>query len=367
MRSFRGNGRMVEPRHSADDARSGTAGSSPRNLVFISDGTLSSLRAGTETNAGMLYRLLTETGRNPYQQYDYDPGVQGSGLRKWFNAATGMGINLTICQGYGFLASRYRPGDRIYLFGYSRGAYAVRSLAGMIGSVGLLRQEHATERNIKRAFRLYELNGEMVRSQARADFIGQKCHDHVPVELVGVWDTVRTLGLPYPVLSRMAQMATEFHDHALGDHIRHGYHALAIDEDRTAFAPILWQRSPHWQGRLEQTWFAGVHGDVGGNIGDHTAARPAANIPLNWMLRRAEQHGLILPEGWEGRFPEDPAAPQIGNRTGMARMFIFRRRRAAGGGDGEVIHLSIRARMAALPGYRPIGKIDVGERWGDGQ
>jgi uncharacterized protein (DUF2235 family) len=358
---------MGAARHSGDDARNGAAGSSPRNLVFISDGTLSSLTPGMESNAGLLYRLLTEAGRNPHQRFDYDPGVQGSGLRKWFNAVTGMGINLTICQGYSFLASRYRPGDRIYLFGYSRGAYAVRSLAGMIGSVGLLRQETATQRNIQRAFRLYESNGDLNRSKARANFVGQNCHSQVPIEMVGVWDTVRTLGLPYPVLSRLAQMATEFHDHALGHHIRHGYHALAIDEDRIAFAPILWQRSEHWQGRLEQTWFAGAHGDVGGNIGDHAAARPAANIPLNWMLRRAERHGLILPEGWEARFPENPAAPQIGNRAGMARLFLFRRPRATGSGDGEVVHLSIRDRIAALPGYRPRGKIDVAGHWGNGQ
>lgn len=358
---------MGSEREDEDSGANGPDGSNPRNLVFISDGTLSSLIPGMETNAGLLYRLLTETGRNPRQQFDYDPGVQGNGLRKWFNALTGMGINLAICQGYGFLASRYRPGDRIYLFGYSRGAYAVRSLAGMIGSVGLIRQEKATQRNIRRAFRLYELNGDVNRLRARADFVHQNCHEHVPVEMVGVWDTVRTLGLPYPVLSRMAQMATEFHDHALGDHIRHGYHALAIDEDRTAFAPILWQRSPNWQGRLEQTWFAGVHGDVGGNIGRHAAARLAANIPLKWMLRRAERHGLVLPEGWQARFPEDPAAPQIGNRTGMAALFIFRRPRTTGGGDGEVIHLSIRDRMAALPHYQPRGKIDVAGKWGNGR
>jgi uncharacterized protein (DUF2235 family) len=358
---------MDGARDNGNDTGNGAAASSPRNLVYISDGTLSSLKPGLETNAGLLYRLLTETGRNPRQQFDYDPGVQGTGLRKWVNAVTGMGINLAICQGYSFLASRYRPGDRIYLFGYSRGAYAVRSLGGMIGSVGLLRQEKATERNIRKAFRLYELNGDSHRSNARADFVGQNCHDHVPVEMVGVWDTVRTLGLPYPVLSKLAQMATEFHDHALGDHIRHGYQALAIDEDRSAFAPILWQRSEHWQGRLEQSWFAGVHGDVGGNIGNHTAARPLANIPLNWMLRRAEQHGLVLPEGWETRFPEDAAAPQIGNRTGMARFFLFRRPRATGGGDGEAIHLSIRDRMAALPGYRPRGKIGVAGKWANGQ
>jgi uncharacterized protein (DUF2235 family) len=326
-----------------------------RNLVFVSDGTLSTLDPGAETNAGLLYRLLDEIGPRPWQQFDYDPGVQGSGWAKWFNAITGMGINLAICQGYSFLASRYRPGDRIYLFGYSRGAYAVRSLAGMIGAVGLLKRDQATQRNIRRAFRLYERDGS---GAAKADFIARRCHGGIRIEMVGVWDTVKTLGLPYPVLSRLGQMATGFHDHALGPHIGHGYHALAIDEDRTAFTPILWQRSEHWEGRLEQAWFAGAHADIGGDTGGLARARPLTNIPLNWMLLRAARHGLVLPEGWEARFPEDPAAVLIGNRRGIARLFLWRRPRATGGGDGEAIHLSIRDRMAAVAGYQPVGSID---------
>lgn len=327
----------------------------PRNLVFISDGTLSTLEPGVETNAGLLLKLLREVGRRPFQNFGYDPGVQGQGFARWFNAATGMGINLSICGGYAFLASRYRPGDRIFLFGYSRGAYAVRSLAGMIGTVGLLRQDKATERNIRQAFRLYEANGTLRGSRVWAEFAGPRCHAEVPIEMLGVWDTVRALGLPYPVLSRLGQMATEFHDDALGPHIRHGYHALALDEDRTAFAPILWRRSPDWQGRLEQAWFPGAHGDVGGEVRGKPEARPLANIALNWMLRRSARCGLALPEDWEGRFAEDSAAPSLGSRSGIARLFLLRRPRLTGGADGETLHLSIRERMAALPGYRPAG------------
>jgi hypothetical protein len=155
-------------------------------------------------------------------------------------------------------------------------------------------------------------------------------------------------------------MATGFHDHSLGRHIRHGYHALAIDEDRGAYAPILWQRSQHWEGRLEQAWFPGTHGDVGGDIRKVAEARPLANIPLNWILRRAERHGLILPDGWQTRFPEDPAAPHVSNRRGAARLFLLRRPRVTGSGDGEIIHLSIRDRMAKLPGYHPVGRISGG-------
>ena len=331
----------------------------PRNLVFISDGTFSTLEPGRETNAGLLHKLLTEIGPTAGQQFSYDPGIQGAGFGRWINAVTGMGINLSICEGYAFLASRYRPGDRIFLFGYSRGAYAVRSLAGMIGAIGLLRHDRATHRNVRYAFRLYErtVRDSLKERMVREGFTRSHCHDHVPIEMLGVWDTVKALGLPYPILSRLGGLATEFHDHALGAHIRHGYHALAIDEDRTAFAPILWQRSADWQGRLEQAWFPGAHGDVGGDLRGRTEARPLANIPLVWMLRRAARRGLVLPEDWEARFPENAAAPSVGNRQGINRFFILRAPRVTGTGDGEVLDLSIRDRTERVPGYRPVGLI----------
>lgn len=331
-------------------ANFGPGAMNPRNLVYISDGTLSSDRPGEETNAGLLVRLLEEHGKRPTQKFAYDRGVQGIGLQRWINAATGQGVNLSILRGYGWLASRYRPGDRIYLFGYSRGGYAVRSLAGMIGQVGLLRAEEATERLIRLAFRYYE-----TRRPSPA-FTRRHCHAAVPIEMLGVWDTVKALGLPYPILTRLAPMATEFHDHALGAHIAHGYHALALDEDRTAYAPIKWEKSPNWHGRLEQAWFPGSHADVGGEVRVRPAARGLSNIPLNWMLRRAVWHGLTLPEGWQTRFPEDPSAPSVGSRHGIARAFLLRKPRQIGGGDGETIDLSLRQRQTAVRGYRQIAR-----------
>lgn len=322
----------------------------PRNLAFVSDGTLSSWDDGAETNAGRLAKLLREVGATRGQDWFYDRGIQGEGWRRWLHAATGEGINTSICRGYGWLASRYRHGDRIFLFGFSRGAYAVRSLAGMIGRIGLLRREHASERHVMQAFRLYQKHRLSRRDKL---FRQQHCDLDVPVEMLGVWDTVKALGLPYPALTYLHPAATEFHDHELAPHIRHGYHALAIDEDRRAYTPILWTRTPDWQGRLEQCWFSGAHADIGGEVRRLPEARGLSNIPLNWMLRRAERHGLTLPDGWGTRFPEDPAAPAHGNRRGPSRGFLIREPRVIGLGDGEVLHLSIRERQAAVSGYRP--------------
>jgi uncharacterized protein (DUF2235 family) len=331
--------------------------SAPRNLIFLCDGTLTLLTPGMESNLGLVMRLLNHLGERSDQTIHYDRGIQGSGWRRWVNAASGQGINISIRNGYGFLARNYRPGDRIYLLGYSRGAYAVRSLAGMIGTIGLLREPFSTDRHVNLAFRFYEVGSQ---SAARHHFSKHRCHTDVPIEMLGVWDTVKSLGLPYPVLNRLAPMATEFHDHELGAHIRHGYHALAIDEDRTSFEPILWEQSPDWQGRLEQTWFPGAHSDVGGQV-SHARYRPLSNLSLNWMLRRAEAHGIHLPDNWESWFPEDPAGPMMGSRAGTSGFYILRQPRRTGHSDGETIHLSIRDRMAALQGYRPKGQLTAAE------
>lgn len=320
----------------------GAPGRAPRNIAFVCDGTLSSSAPGERTNAGRLARLLREFGASTGQIARYDRGVQGRGWERWLNAATGRTIGLSIRAGYGFLASRYRPGDRIFLFGYSRGGYAVRSLAGMIGRVGLLRAEAATERRITEAYRLYESDAAPERL---ARFRELYCHPHTPIEMLGVWDTVRALGLPFPGFSWFSPMAVDFHDHALGHHIRHGYHALAADETRLSYAPIKWERSEDWQGRLEQTWFPGDHADVGGEVRHRPEARGLSNIALNWMLRRAAAHGLALPEGWETRFPEDPGAPSSAGAGWLSRGFLIRAPRRTGGGDGESLHVSVQARM----------------------
>ncbi|MEM8792928.1 MAG: DUF2235 domain-containing protein [Pseudomonadota bacterium] len=327
-----------------------------RRLVYISDGTLSSIRQGEETNAGQLYRLMEEMGQRPSQLFDYDRGIQGRGWRKWVNAASGWGINRSILRGYAFLSTRWRPDAAIYLFGYSRGAYAVRSLAGMVGRMGLLRENHRGERKIRQAFELYE-GGEPADIDAFAE---EHCLLDIPIRMVGCWDTVRALGLPYPILTYLAPMATEFHDHQLGAHIEHGYHALAIDEDRRAFEPILWEKSPDWDGRLEQAWFPGAHGDIGGDMRSLPDSRQLSNLSLNWMLDRAVEHGLLLPDDWSQRFPEDAGGPMQGCRRGVARAFLFRRPRQPYGGDGTVLHLSISDRRRQLPGYRPRGMIDGG-------
>ena len=103
------------------------------------------------------------------------------------------------------------------------------------------------------------------------------------------------------------------------------------------FAPVLWQTNSHNRGRVQQMWFRGAHGDVGGQLGGFEAARPLANIPLVWMLGRAEACGLPLPMGWRARFPCDVNAPSVGTFRGWGKMFVRRRRRRVGQDPSEAI------------------------------
>jgi len=305
--------------------------------VIILDGTLSSLDPALIGNCGILFRLLQELGHKANRRLYYEPGMQWEGWVRGLAIVQGRGIAPQIQRAYGWLASGYREGDRIFLFGYSRGAYAVRSLAGVIDRVGLLKREQATERAVKLAWRHYE----QADKEAADDFAHRCCHAVAPIEMVGVWDTVKALGIRLPLLWMLARDRHGFHNHHLGASIRHGYHALALDESRVAFEPVLWDSTPGWKGAVEQVWFRGAHGDIGGQIGSFHAARPLANLPLVWMLERAEALGLMLPDGWKDRFPCDARAPLVGSYRSWGKAFLWRRLRPVGKDVSEKLHPSV--------------------------
>ncbi|SHI48105.1 Uncharacterized alpha/beta hydrolase domain [Palleronia salina] len=337
--SWLGRGRHLE--QTAPTARRG-----PVTHVVILDGTMSSLEPGRETNAGLTWKLLRELSPAADLSVRYEPGIQFTSWRQVRDVAEGRGLNRQIRRSYGWLASRYRPGDRIFLFGYSRGAYAVRSLAGVIDRIGLLRPEAATERNVHMAYRHYRT---IPDSHGAREFARLFCHAAVEVQMIGAWDTVKALGLRLPVVWRWSSMAHRFHNHALGPTTRSGFHALALNETREAYRPVMWRLDGAWDGDCEQVWFPGTHGDVGGQLDGVRAARPLANISLVWMLQKAEAQGLRLPEGWRARFGTDPQAPSIGLNRGWGRIFVARTPRVVGADRSERLHPSVLARGALGP------------------
>lgn len=302
---------------------------------------MSSLEEGFETNAGLTYRLATQTADDANMIVRYEAGIQMNTWRDARDVIEGRGINKQIKRVYGALASRYHPGDRIYLMGYSRGAYAVRSLAGFIDKVGLIKAQNATEQNITVAYRHYQTGPTLAPSQA---FRAAYCHDTTPIEFLGVWDTVAAVGLQFPVIWRFSSVFHAFHDLYPPRSAKFVYHALSAHESRGAYAPVMFETNPDMPDQhLQQMWFRGSHGDVGGQLSGYVPARKLSNTTLVWMLDKAEMAGLVLPKGWRSRYLADPYAPSVGSRRGWGKFFLMRRKRTIGTDPSELRHPSLDA------------------------
>lgn len=273
-----------------------------RNLVVCCDGTWNT---PTQKDRGLVVpsnvvkmsRAIDDSDPTRQRIY-YDTGVgTGKGVDKWFGGAFGVGLTDNIQQAYRWVADEYRDGDRLYLFGFSRGAYTVRSLAGLIGRCGL-----TPPGDVKAANAAYDLYREASDDRARARAAEFKARQReVPVYFLGVWDTVGSLGVPaltrYGLLrkgvrhvARGSKFAHGFHDEILGRAVVHAYQALAIDEERGPFAPSLWKVDGSPRENVEQVWFAGVHCNVGGGYVDAGLSDHA----LLWMAAKAMKAGLAL-------------------------------------------------------------------------
>ncbi len=305
-----------------------------RTHVILLDGTLSSLRPGQETSIGLIYRLLgpTTAKRSTY----YAPGLQWGDWRSNLRVITGQGLGHQIRQAYGALSMRYNDGDDIYIFGYSRGAFAARSLCGMIHEIGLLKPDAATARNIDLVWRLYQ-------AKRKSEFVTNSlCRKNVPIRFLGVFDTVSSLGVRIPILWKFLPNNYSFHSHHVLPNTHAAFHALALNETRLAYAPECWDLDKVPEGSIvEQVWFRGTHGDIGGHLGDDFSVRPLSNIPLSWMLEKASEQGLDLSTDWRDQFPIDPKAPSLGTWRGLGKFLIFRAKRRVALSDHEHIHPSV--------------------------
>ncbi len=305
--------------------------------VILLDGTMSSLTPGCETNIGLTFRLLQDLPPDSGVRLYYEPGIQWRGIHRAHEVMAGIGINRQIRRAYSWLAMGYKPGDRVILMGYSRGAYAIRSLAGLIDRMGLLRRDHLSQEMVEEIYTRYR---DAPNSAAARALSGRVCIRDVPIRFVGVYDTVRALGIRYPLVWRLLPLPHPYHTHTLGLHVQTARQALALDETRVAYAPVLWDTTaPDRAGRdVKQVWFKGSHGDIGGQLNGSAIARPRSNITLTWMLEEVAHVGLPLPSGWRGRFPTDPDAPSVGNLRGFGKLFWARRRRIVGTDPSETLH-----------------------------
>ena len=266
-----------------------------KRLIVCCDGTWQDAEAsGIKTNVGRLVDLIPLTGDDGIaQKVEYLAGVgTGSDFNRLVGGLAGVGLTQNVFNGYNALARDYDPGDEIYLFGFSRGAYTARAIAGMIGDMGLMENENALELVISNLLPARECFENGFRRWLRHNDISKHCtepvHKGVTVECIGVWDTVGALGIPTRIdaLDKIRAGIFEFHNTELGGHVKHAFHALAIDEKRRYFAPTLWTgEKPAGTQTVEQVWFPGVHSDIGGGYEEVGLA----DVTLRWMASRVEE------------------------------------------------------------------------------
>lgn len=288
-------------------------------------------------------RPLSTDGVHQISYYDKGIGTHW-GISRWIEGATGYGISTNIIDAYQFLCLNYVEGDQIYLFGFSRGAFTVQSLVGLISRIGILPKNNVFY--IPEAYEIY-------RSGANTQEFRRKNRSMLArIQFLGVFDTVGALGIPVGILNSLAESRHHFHDVRLNDIVDQAYHALAIDEQRKQFVPTLWQPDkPVSTDRMEQVWYAGVHSNIGGGY----EPDGLANIPLQSIKKRACDLGLDLDRAFLNHYQSNANGDMQNPRTGIYRLAKKLHRQIGLASNGnERVHSSVLARMKSKTvAYKP--------------
>ncbi len=277
-----------------------------KRLALFLDGTWNDPE--DNTNVSRL-KVLTADRDGVPQLVFYGEGVGNRASERLRGGALGKGLSRNVRTGYQWLIEHYEDGDQVFLFGFSRGAFTARTLAGMIARCGLLQpgaamsvpQAYARYRQGKEATPLHELewrqrDGEALSPDER---LWLESSRRIDIEFIGVWDTVGALGVPFGKIRGLSRSTFEFHNTYPSVLYKNMFHAVAIDEHRKAFDATLWTGfQPKGEDfdplkpdqTIEQRWFVGDHCDVGGG---HPSA-PLAQIPLAWLQTEAAARGLAF-------------------------------------------------------------------------
>lgn len=278
-----------------------------KRIIICADGTWNTPKTkkgeDASTNVWRMYELVKHRATDGTPQLKYyhaGVGTTGSKIDRIVDGASGRGLTANMKDCYDFLVRYYRPGDSVYLFGFSRGAYTARSLAGLIRNCGVVNVDKEKSKTLsrgdllKRAYALYrDRDPDTLPIASRAvQFRADYAHPDFHLACIGVWDTVGALGVPVEnalttPIRWFNESVAKFHDVTLSSYVDCAFHALALNERREAFKPTLWVQQPHAKAAgqlLEQVWFAGVHADIGG--GYSASERGLANVSLRWMVNR---------------------------------------------------------------------------------
>lgn len=273
-----------------------------KRLAIFLDGTFNAV--DDNTNVWRLKSVCAPRSEDGSDQFVY----YARGVNGFWGGTVGKGLDDLIKGGYEWLIDQYEPDDEVFIFGFSRGAYAARSLAGLITKCGLLKSGGAM--GVKQLYARYQHpeadtiwqlwdNGDGGKTTDERLLI--KYSQRIPIKLVAVWDTVGALGMPFGNIPGVSRSSFGWLHTGLRVPIENAFHAMAIDEHRGAFAPTLWTvrkpkdpkaivATPRTLESVEQRWFVGAHANVGGGYPSDLLAQ----IPLRWMMKKASSHGLAF-------------------------------------------------------------------------
>ncbi len=327
----------------------------PKNIVIFSDGTGQEGGKGASTNIYKLFNMIED--RTTKQISFYDRGL-GTGWRKLSGNVGGAGISKNIMECYTFIFENFDAGDQIYLFGFSRGAATVRSLSSFIDYFGILPKSRPEL--IKKAYKIYKIKDDSKREKKTNEFITSHHTMWTRIKFLGCYDTVAALGIPIKPISILIDILPgfkhSFHNYKLSESVENAYQALAIDDERKTFHPILWDSEILPYQTIKQVWFCGMHTDVGGGYDEHELS----DIPLTWMKSLAVKHGLLI--------YSNSSVPVIGdvnghmhNSRGKSWTKLFRKKRRcwdSNRNDKPIVHNSVLQRKKNVdnsdnPPYKP--------------
>jgi uncharacterized protein (DUF2235 family) len=348
-----------------------------KRIALFLDGTWNTVNDNTN-----VYRMKSLCVAAADQLRYYSAGVGTQYGERLIGGMFGYGLDAEVIQAYEWLIEHFVHGDQVFLFGFSRGAYTARSLAGFISKCGMLtvgaplslKQLYDRYKRGSVPFSILHLQTMPDEDLQLEDRWLKKYSQPIPIWFQGVWDTVGGLGVPFghiPLVSRANYGWLET-DLRIND--THAFHALAIDEHREAFAPTLWKKTevegeasypPRTLEAVEQRWFVGAHADVGGGYPDGLLAQ----VPLLWLMQKAKTHGLVFKSDIAIDGDENQATIHDSFKdmaAGIYRAYkLFRPyHRAIGAAPqvsgpattaiiNETIDGSVFDRWRNLPGYRP--------------
>ncbi|MGC3982075.1 MAG: DUF2235 domain-containing protein [Steroidobacteraceae bacterium] len=371
----------------------------PKNILLFSDGTGNSSAKAEKTNVWRLFQALDQTQTDQLAMYDDGVGTSSNKYLAALGGAFGWGLKRNVIDLYRFVCRTYEPGDRIYGFGFSRGAFTIRVLVGLIAREGLVsfRSEEELIRNSVAAYRQYRTKSfpshspivwgcrklrnallwlkDRIKGYRPYDQVAEdtkKLDRHIiPIHFLGLWDTVEAYGLPVEELKRGIDKVLwpmVFGDMVLSPRVRRACHALSLDDQRTTFHPLLWDQVAEARmveaklvepGRITQVWFAGVHSNVGGGYPEDQLAL----VTLDWMMGEAIANDVELaPHAVEQvAAAKSSFAKLYDSRSGIAAYYRYSPRRIEPIFDQHqvpilpIVHSSVLMRMAyGSDGYAPI-------------